>query len=444
MDSFVIKDANIVNEGNIIEGDILIKNGRFEQIGSVSNSGHHPEINFDGDYLIPGIIDDQVHFRQPGLTHKANICTESMAAAAGGVTTFMEMPNTIPPATTIELLEEKYQIANQDSIVNYSFFLGASNDNLDEILKADYSKICGLKIFMGSSTGNLLVDNEEALDKIFKNAPALIATHCEDESTIKNNLTLFKEKYGDNLNASHHPLIRSAQGCYISSSKAIDLAKKHQTRLHILHISTEIETSLFENNIPLAEKMITAEACVHHLYFCDQDYSELGNKIKCNPAIKSSKDRQAIIEALKSGKIDVVATDHAPHTLEEKSLPYLQAPSGLPLVQHSINIMLDFVKKGIFSLEDVVNWMCHAPAICFKIKERGYIRPGYHADFARLNFYEDNPITEESLFYKCRWSPLAGKTLPGKITSTWVNGTLVYNEGIILTNAGQRVTFANQ
>jgi len=296
---------------------------------------------------------------------------------------------------------------------------------------------------MGSSTGNLLVDNEAALDQIFKNAPALIATHCEDESTIQNNLSLFKEKYGDNLNASHHPLIRSAQGCYISSSKAIDLAKKHQTRLHILHISTEIETALFENNIPLAEKMITAEACVHHLYFCDQDYSELGNKIKCNPAIKSSKDRQAIIEALKSGKIDVVATDHAPHTLEEKNQPYLQAPSGLPLVQHSINIMLDFVKKGIFSLEEVINWMCHAPAVCFKIKDRGYIRPGYHADFARLNFYEDNTISDESLFYKCRWSPLSGKTLPGNIISTWTNGTLVYNEGLILTNAGQRLKFAN-
>ena len=443
MDSLVIKDANIVNEGSIIEGDVLIKNGRFEQIGSVSNGGHHPEIHFDGDYLIPGIIDDQVHFRQPGLTHKADIRTESMAAAAGGVTTFMEMPNTIPPATSIELLEEKYQIAERDSIVNYSFYLGATNDNLDEIMKADYSTICGLKIFMGSSTGNLLVDNEAALDQIFKNAPALIATHCEDESTIQNNLSLFKEKYGNNLNASHHPLIRSAQGCYISSSKAIDLAKKHQTRLHILHISTEIETALFENNIPLAEKMITAEACVHHLYFCDQDYSELGNKIKCNPAIKSSKDRQAIIEALKSGKIDVVATDHAPHTLEEKNQPYLQAPSGLPLVQHSINIMLDFVKKGIFSLEEVINWMCHAPAVCFKIKERGYIRPGYHADFARLNFYEDNTISDESLFYKCRWSPLSGKTLPGNIISTWAHGTLVYNEGLILTNAGQRLKFAN-
>jgi len=441
MSSYIIKDARIVNEGYITEGDITVADGRFEKIGGIQESGHLTEITFDGDFLIPGIIDDQVHFRQPGLTHKADIRSESMAAAAGGVTSFMEMPNTIPPATTLALLEEKYQVAAESSIVNYSFFLGAGNDNMDEILKADYSQICGVKVFMGSSTGDLLVDDEDALVNIFQNAPALIATHCEDEATIRRNLELFKEKYGENLNASHHPAIRNAEGCYLSSSRAISLAKRYDSRLHILHISTAIETGLFENQTPLFQKRITSEACVHHLYFNEKDYLPLGNKIKCNPAIKSEEDQHSVFAALKDGRIDIVATDHAPHTLEEKKQHYLKAPSGLPLIQHSLNLMLTFVKKGEASLEQVIHWMCHAPAECFGIRTRGYIREGYHADFARLDFYENTVVDEESLFYKCGWSPLEGRSLPGKIKATWVNGAQVYEDGIILTNAGQRLKF---
>ncbi len=441
MSSVIIRNAKIVNEGKIEEGDVKIIDGRFDRIGAIHHNGNIPEVDFEGDFLIPGIIDDQVHFRQPGLTHKADIRTESMAAAAGGVTTFMEMPNTFPPATTLELLEDKYRIAEATSIVNYSFFLGASNDNLDEIMKADYSRICGVKIFMGSSTGDLLVDKDTALDNIFRNCPALIATHCEDEATIRHNLEEYKAKYGDRLDASFHPSIRSAEGCYLSSSKAVNLAKKYNSRLHILHISTARETELFGNDLPLKDKRITAEACVHHLYFSDRDYARLGNKIKCNPAIKTQEDRDAIFQALKSGKLDVVATDHAPHTLEEKNQPYLKAPSGLPLVQHSLNIMLGFVRSGRATLEEVVHWMCHAPAICFRIKERGYIREGYHADFVRLNLDENTMIDEESLFYKCGWSPLEGESLPGKVISTWVNGVRVYDEGIIITNQGKRVNF---
>lgn len=441
MGSVIIRNARIVNEGTIIEGDVKVINGYFEQIGRIRHEGDTPEIDFEGDYLIPGIIDDQVHFRQPGLTHKADIRTESMAAAAGGVTTFMEMPNTYPPATTLELLEDKYSIAEEASIVNYSFFLGASNNNLDEILKADYSQICGVKIFMGSSTGDLLVDNETALENIFENCPALIATHCEDEATIRQNMEEYIAKYGDNLDAHFHPLIRSAEGCYLSSSRAINLAKKHNSRLHILHISTGKETELFGNDVPLKNKRITAEACVHHLYFSDRDYTRLGNKIKCNPAIKTQEDREAIFKALKSGKLDIVATDHAPHTLDEKNQPYLKAPSGLPLVQHSLNIMLSFVRREKATLEEVVHWMCHAPAICFRIKGRGYIREGYHADFVRLNLSANTLVDEESLFYKCGWSPLEGESLPGKVISTWVNGVKVYDDGIIITNQGKRVEF---
>lgn len=441
MSSVIIRNAKIVNEGKIEEGDVKIIGGRFDRIGAIHQTGSIPEVDFEGDFLIPGIIDDQVHFRQPGLTHKADIRTESMAAAAGGVTTFMEMPNTVPPATTLELLEDKYRIAEETSIVNYSFFLGASNDNLDVIMKADYSRICGVKIFMGSSTGDLLVDNDTALDNIFKNCPALIATHCEDEATIRHNLEEYNAKYGFRLDASFHPSIRSAEGCYLSSSKAVNLAKKYSSRLHILHISTARETKLFGNDLPLKDKRITAEACVHHLYFSDRDYARLGNKIKCNPAIKTQEDRDAIFQALKSGKLDVVATDHAPHTVEEKNQPYLKAPSGLPLVQHSLNIMLGFVRSGRATLEEVVHWMCHAPAICFRIKERGYIREGYHADFVRLNLDENTNVDEESLFYKCGWSPLEGESLPGKVISTWVNGVRVYDEGIIITNQGKRVDF---
>lgn len=364
-----------------------------------------------------------------------------MAAAAGGVTSFMEMPNTNPPATTIELLEQKYAIAAETSVVNYSFFLGTTNDNLDELLKANYKEICGIKIFMGSSTGNLLVDNEQTLDKIFANAPALIATHCEDEKTILDNLHRYKEKYGENITPEMHPLIRNAEGCYISSSKAITLAKKHNTRLHILHISTAIETELFENKIPLAEKRITSEACVHHLYFNDNDYKTLGNKIKCNPAIKTSVDQSAVLQALLDGKIDIIATDHAPHTEEEKAAPYLKAPSGLPLIQHTFNMMLSLVNEGKISVTKVVELMCHAPAICFKIKDRGFIREGYMADFVQVDFDKNTLVDRKDLFYKCGWSPLEGVKLPGKIVGTWVNGTKVFESGKICAANGNRLKF---
>ena len=441
MESYIVRNARIINEGNITEGDLLIRNGRFEKIGGIINDDNLPEIDFKGNVLIPGIIDDQVHFREPGLTHKANIRTESMAAAAGGVTSFMEMPNTNPPATTIELLEQKYAIAAETSVVNYSFFLGTTNDNLDELLKANYKEICGIKIFMGSSTGNLLVDNEQTLDKIFANAPALIATHCEDEKTILDNLYRYKVKYGENITPEMHPLIRNAEGCYISSSKAISLAKKHNTRLHILHISTAIETELFENKIPLAEKRITSEACVHHLYFNDNDYKTLGNKIKCNPAIKTSVDQSAVLQALLDSKIDIIATDHAPHTEEEKAAPYLKAPSGLPLIQHTFNMMLSLVNEGKIRVTKVVELMCHAPAICFKIKDRGFIREGYMADFVQVDFDKNTLVDRKDLFYKCGWSPLEGIKLPGKIVGTWVNGTKVFESGKICAANGNRLKF---
>ncbi len=444
MGSFIIKDARIINEGKITEGDLKVVNGRFEKIGGIQSSDNLTEINFAHDFLMPGIIDDQVHFREPGLTYKADIRSESMAAAAGGVTSFMEMPNTNPPATTIELLEKKYEIGSKTSIVNYSFFLGATNDNLDQILEADYSKICGIKIFMGSSTGDLLVDNEKALENIFSNAPALIATHCEDEKTILDNLEKYKAAYGDKIEPFMHPQIRSAEGCYLSSSKAVAMARRYNTRLHILHISTAIETALFNNTIALDKKRITSEACVHHLYFNDSYYASLGNKIKCNPAIKTVDDQEAILQALLDGRIDIIATDHAPHTSEEKSEQYLKAPSGLPLIQHGLLMMMKLVGQNKISLEKVIELMCHAPAQCFKIEQRGYIREGYYADFVRLDLSHSTNVQKDNLYYKCGWSPLEGTLLPGVVKGTWVNGTKVYENGLICEATGSRLTFHHQ
>ena len=367
----LLKNAVIINRGKSFEGDILIKGKRIERIDRDISAPSARIIDVEGKWVMPGIIDDQVHFREPGYTHKANIGTESKAAAAGGVTSFMEMPNTNPTSTTQELLQNKYDIASESATVNYSFYMGATNDNIEEVLKTDSSKVCGVKIFMGSSTGNMLVDNQQTLSNLFSKVNMLIATHCEDESTIRKNLELAKQKYGNELNALHHPVIRNAEGCYLSSSMAIDLARKNGTRLHILHISTEKEIDLFDNDIPLLDKKITSEVCVHHLFFDDSFYHALGNRVKCNPAIKSTKDREALLEGLKNGYFDVIATDHAPHTIEEKSKPYSKAPSGLPLLQHSLTMMLSFYHSGALSKEFIVEKMCHAPAELFRVKDRG-------------------------------------------------------------------------
>src|SRR5690606_6050691 len=383
MSAYLIKGAEIINEGKVYQQDVLIKNGRIEKVANKIEDSHAHEINAEGMYLMPGAIDDQVHFREPGLTHKAGIRTESRAAVAGGVTSFFEMPNTVPQTLTQDLLEEKYQLGAQNSIANYSFFMGTSNDNYDEVMATDGTHVCGLKIFMGSSTGNMLVDRQETLEKIFANFPYLIATHCEDEDTIKSNLQKFKAEYGDSMDANYHPKIRNAEACYKSSSMAVELAKKHGTRLHILHISTAIETALFEKGEP-DQKKITSEACIHHLWFSDEDYAKKGNFIKWNPAVKSAADRDAIWTAIQEGRIDVIATDHAPHTLEEKSKPFMEAPSGGPLVQHSVQAMFEFHEQGKISLPDIVKMMCHHPARLFRVQERGFIREGYHADLVLI------------------------------------------------------------
>lgn len=440
MKNLVIKNGIIVNRGAKTEGDLLIENGRITRVGGIINVPNAEEIDAEGKTVIPGIIDDQVHFREPGLTHKADIYSESRAAAAGGVTTFMEMPNTVPNAVTLEELEKKYAIAARNSFVNYSFFLGATNDNAEEVKKADPAHICGIKIFMGSSTGNMLVDNTAALEQIFSQSPMLIATHCEDEETIRRNLFAFKEEYGDELTAKYHPLIRNTEACYKSSQFAISLAKKFNSRLHILHISTAKEIDLFTNSIPLSEKKITAEACVHHMFFNSDDYEKLGNLIKCNPAIKTEEDRLAIVEGVKSGKLDIIATDHAPHTWEEKSQKYLDAPSGLPLVQHSLQMMLT---KQAFSIESVVDKMCHAPAICFQVKDRGFLDEGYFADLVIVDPMADFLVNKENIYYKCGWSPLEGMTLKGRIDTTLVNGEIVFQKGrFSQPGLGQRLTFA--
>lgn len=443
MPTILIKSATIVNEGLQYLADILIKDGFIERIAPEINQPADKEINAEGLYLLPGCIDDQVHFREPGLTHKADIYTESRAAVAGGITSFMEMPNTVPNTLTQQLLEDKYQIAAKTSLANYSFFMGASNDNLDEVLRTDAKNVCGIKVFMGSSTGNMLVDNRDTLENLFMQSPMLIATHCEDEATIKNNLNYYKHLLGDNIPVSMHPKIRSAEACYLSSSMAVELAKKHNTRLHILHISTEIETHLFDNTIPLKDKRITAEACVHHLWFSDKDYAEKGNWIKWNPAIKTVADRDGILKAVLDGRIDIIATDHAPHTIEEKSKPYMEAPSGGPLVQHALPAMLELYHHGKLSLEELVEKMAHNPAICFKIEKRGFIREGYWADLVLVNLDSPTTVNKQNILSKCGWSPFEGKTFQSKITHTIVSGNLVWeNESFTSDVSGKRLAFS--
>jgi len=429
MQNYLIKHISVVNENNISEKDVYIKKGRIERIGNALNIKEKvTEINGEGKHLFPGAIDDQVHFREPGLTHKASIYTESKAAVAGGVTSFMEMPNTIPNALTEDLLDQKYNIAKNNSLANYSFFMGASNSNADEILKMNKRKndVCGVKIFMGSSTGNMLVDSEPALHKIFSESELLIATHCEDEKIIKENYKNLKS-IKPILSPSDHPIIRNENACYTSSSFAVSLAKKYNSRLHILHITTAKELELFSNDIPLKEKRITAEVCVHHLHFTSDDYERLGYLIKCNPAIKESKNKEALWNGLLDNRLDVIATDHAPHTMEEKLPPYEHAHSGLPLVQHSLLMMLHYYKEGRISLEKIVKKMSHAVADCFKIKERGYIREGYFADLVVVDLNKKTTVTKENILYKCGWSPLMGFTFPAGITHTFVNGNCVYS-----------------
>lgn len=443
MSSILILNANIVNESKVFQGDVLIRNERIEKVGTGLQSEKADKIiDAKGKYLLPGAIDDQVHFREPGLTHKANIYTESRAAVAGGVTSFMEMPNTLPPTFTQSLLEDKYQIAAKNSLANYSFYIGASNDNLDEILKTDASKVCGLKIFMGSSTGNLLVDDPAVLEKIFSSVPFLIASHCEHEPTIRRNTEEFKNKYGEDLPMEYHPLIRSEEACYKSSSFAIDLAKKHGTRFHVLHISTAKETLLFDDKTPLEKKKITSEACIHHLWFNDSDYTRLGTNIKWNPAIKTALDQKAIMIAVLSDYIDVIATDHAPHTAEEKRNTYFKAPSGGPLIQHSVVAMLEFFHRGEVSIENIVKKMCHNPAILFRVRERGFIREGYYADLTLVDPNDPWQVSQDNILSKCGWSPFEGQTFKSKITHTIVSGHLAYENGILNENrTGKRLLF---
>lgn len=449
MRKYLIKNINLVNEGKIAEKDIYIKDGRIEKIGdAISVTEKVEEINGEGKYLLPGLIDDQVHFREPGLTHKATIATESKAAVAGGVTTFMEMPNTIPNALTVELLEDKYAIAKKSSMGNYSFYMGVSNDNAEEVLKWNKRKneICGVKIFMGSSTGNMLVDKEQTLHQIFNNSELLIATHCEDENVIKRNLQLFKDR-GVALLPEHHPQIRDVAACYQSSSFAVELAKKYGSRLHVLHITTAKELELFTNAIPLREKKITSEVCVHHLHFTADDYEKYGNLIKCNPAIKEKNNKENLWKALLDNRLDVIATDHAPHLLSEKSGPYEKASSGLPLVQHALLLLLHYRAEGKISLEKIVEKTSHAVAECFRIKDRGYIREGYFADMVMLDLEGETKVNQKNIYYKCGWSPFDQATFPGRIEKTFVSGNLVYQNdqyGNELWNEsikGQRLSF---
>ena len=444
MRTVLIKNAQIVNEGTITSGDVLIEADRIAEIApsiSVKNADTKV-IDADGFYLIPGMIDDQVHFREPGLTHKATIKTESRAAVAGGITSFIEMPNTVPQATTIDLLEEKFAIAAKDAHANYSFMFGGTNDNLSEILKVDKTKVAGLKLFLGSSTGNMLVDNPKVLEEIFSKTDLLISTHCEDEATIKKNLEQAIAIYGDDIPMEKHPEIRSEQACYISSSQAIALAKKTGARLHVFHLSTAKETKLFDKKKPLKDKKITAEVCVHHLWFTSEDYASKGTKIKWNPAVKTKKDREGLWKALNEGRIDVIATDHAPHTLEEKDNVYTKAPSGGPLVQHALEALFEMHRKGYITVEKLVEKIAHNPAILFEIKDRGYIREGYKADLVLINPNAPWTVTKENIAYKCGWSPFEGTTFRARVTHTFVNGHLAYENGKIakITN-GERLTF---
>ena len=444
MKTTLIRNAKIVNEGIIFEGDVLIEDKIIVEIAEQISpkSSATKIIDAEGNYLIPGVIDDQVHFREPGLTHKGNIYTESRAAVAGGITSFIEQPNTVPNAVTQELLEDKYQIAAEKSFANYSFMMGGTNDNLEEVLKTNPKNVAGIKLFLGSSTGNMLVDNEEVLEKIFSSTSMLIAVHCEDEATIKANLAQYKEEYGEDIPVTAHHLIRSEEACYLSSSKAIALAKKTGARLHIFHISTAKELDLFTNKIPLEEKKITAEVCVHHLWFTNKDYETKGNFIKWNPAVKTEKDRDALWKALLDDRIDVIATDHAPHTLEEKSQKYLNAPSGGPLVQHALVAMFEAYHQGKISIEKIVEKMAHNPAKLFRIEKRGFIKEGYFADLAIVNTGMPWNVNKDNILYKCGWSPFEGTNFKSRITHTFVNGQLVYNNSKVKDiPAGERLTF---
>ena len=433
MNNYLIKNAKIVNDGGISQGFVLVRGGVIRAVGT-GEPGAEQElaelIDAGGKYLLPGVIDDQVHFREPGLTHKGEIATESKAAVAGGITSFMEMPNTKPQATTIEELEKKYQRASEVSMANYSFYLGATNDNIKEIQKLDPAKNCGLKVFMGSSTGNMLVDKREALEKIFAGSPTLIATHCEDEATIVKNTELARETYGENVPVSQHPLIRSEEACYLSSSLAVELAKKHKARLHVLHISTAKELDLFQQGTDFEKKQITAEVCIHHLWFHDGDYERKGPLIKWNPAVKTLYDRDSLLAAVLNDKLDVIATDHAPHTIEEKQSKYFQSPSGGPMVQHALTAMLELVHQGKISIEKVVEKMCHAPARLFGVKDRGFIEPGLKADLVLVDMEQEWTVAHKNIHYKCGWSPFEGETFHSKVSHTWVNGKLAYKEGL--------------
>lgn len=444
MSNILIKNAKIVNEGQIIESDLLIANGRIEKVAKDITPTNEEVIDANGKYLLPGAIDDQVHFRDPGITHKADIYTESRAAVAGGITSFMEMPNTVPNALTQELLEDKYQLGATKALANYSFYMGASNENIEEVLKTDKEKVCGVKVFMGSSTGNMLVDSEQTLTNIFSKVDHLIATHCEDEATIRKNTALFREKYGEDMPIKYHPQIRNNEACFLSSSLAVRLAKKYGTRLNILHLSSAEEMDLFDNTIPLAEKKITAEVCIHHMWFTDDDYDEKGTAIKWNPAVKSQKDQDAIWKAIKDGRVDIIATDHAPHTAEEKDNNYWNAPSGGPLVQHAMPALFDFYHQGKISLEDIVQKICHNVAIAFNVRERGYIREGYWADLMLVDLDSPWEVTKSNILYKCKWSPFEGHKFKSSITHTFVNGNLVYENGEIIEGTnGQRLFFDN-
>jgi len=438
----LIKNASIVNEGKIFISDLLIEDERIKQISERIDVNSDIEIDATGKYLFPGIIDDQVHFREPGLTHKANIYTESKAAIAGGITSYMEMPNTNPQTLTQELLEQKFKIAEEDSLANFTFFMGVSNNNLEEVLKTDPKNVGAIKIFMGSSTGDMLVDDSKVLEEIFSKTPMLIAVHCEDENIIQENIVKAKEIFGEEVPISEHPNIRSEEACFKSSSFAVELAKKHDSRLHVFHLSTEKEIELFDNTIPLSEKRITAEVCIHHLWFDESDYQEKGTLIKWNPAVKKKSDQKALFQALLDDKLDVIASDHAPHTLEEKDNTYFKAPSGGPLVQHAFPAMLEFYKNGDISLERVVEKMCHNPAICFQIEKRGFVKEGYFADLVLVDLEKSWEVTKENILYKCGWSPFEGASFNAQITHTFVNGHIAYEFGNFdETQRGMRLTF---
>ncbi len=442
MVSIVIKNGHIINENRIFVSDILIKNGRIEKIAPHIDGINAQEIDASGKYIIPGIIDDQVHFREPGLTHKATIRSESRAAVAGAVTSFMEMPNTNPPATTIQKLEQKYDIASQHSLANYSFFMGVTNENAAEVLQADKNNICGIKIFMGSSTGDMLVENPKTLEQIFCNAQMLIAIHSENDTIVKANLEKAKQKYGTNIPPQAHAEIRNEKACFAMTEYAISIAKKCSTKLHVLHISTEDELVFFTNQLPLKNKNITAEVCIHHLWFDSSDYDTLGNLIKWNPAIKDAKHKKALWDALLDDRLDIIATDHAPHTWDEKQQPYLQAPSGGPLVQHSLNVMLEFYHQGKISLEKIVDKMCHKPAQLFDINQRGFIREGYKADLAIVDIHHQWMVQKSNILYHCGWSAFENKTFTGKVTHTFINGNIAFADNkIIEFGAGERLKF---